>query len=211
VSATLNLLTVVGARTSSPRLGTAVLVLPWHNPVPLAEQAATLDLSGGRLDFWYRQGLSLDEFAGFCLPMEEADERFEESLSVIIKAWTSDKPSSHRGRYWRFENISVEPPTVQKPQPPFWMGAGSPESMAKIAARGHNLLHHRSAPRQRSVRFADSDEPKCPYSVLTEKLIWLRGEDLTICRPLLFLVPAAVRACLQVGDAARSLSVGQKQ
>src|SRR5262245_53803706 len=51
VSATLNLLTWLGARTHRLRLGTAVLVLPWHNPVLLAEQAATLDLlSGGRLD-----------------------------------------------------------------------------------------------------------------------------------------------------------------
>src|SRR5256885_3065681 len=52
VSATLNLLTWLGARTRRLRLGTAVIVLPWHNPVLLAEQAATLDLlSGGRLDF----------------------------------------------------------------------------------------------------------------------------------------------------------------
>ncbi|MBI3917244.1 MAG: LLM class flavin-dependent oxidoreductase, partial [Betaproteobacteria bacterium] len=47
VSATLNLLTWLGARTKSLRLGTAVMVLPWHNPVLLAEQAATLDLLSG--------------------------------------------------------------------------------------------------------------------------------------------------------------------
>ena len=57
VSASLNLLTWLGARTSTLRLGTAVLVLPWHNPVLLAEQAATLDLlSGGRLDFGVGKG-----------------------------------------------------------------------------------------------------------------------------------------------------------
>jgi alkanesulfonate monooxygenase SsuD/methylene tetrahydromethanopterin reductase-like flavin-dependent oxidoreductase (luciferase family) len=88
VSATLNLLTWVGARLVAT-LGTAVLVLPWHNPVLLAEQAATLDLlSDGRLDFGIGKGYRYNEFAGFCMPMEEADERFEESLDVIIKAWT---------------------------------------------------------------------------------------------------------------------------
>ena len=79
VSASLNLLTWVAARTSTLRLGTAVLVLPWHNPVLLAEQAATIDLlSGGRLEFGVGKGYRHNEFAGFCIPIAEADERFEE-------------------------------------------------------------------------------------------------------------------------------------
>ena len=66
VSATINLLTWLGARTRRLRLGTAVMVLPWHNPVLLAEQAATLDLlSGGRLDFGIGKGYRYNEFAGF--------------------------------------------------------------------------------------------------------------------------------------------------
>jgi alkanesulfonate monooxygenase SsuD/methylene tetrahydromethanopterin reductase-like flavin-dependent oxidoreductase (luciferase family) len=141
VSATLNLLTWVGARTTTLRLGTAVIVLPWHNPVLLAEQAATIDLlSGGRLDFGIGKGYRHNEFAGFCIPMEESDARFEEALAVIVKAWTSDTPWSHRGRYWQFDNVLVEPPTAQEPHPPFWLGAGHPESIARVAERGHNLL-----------------------------------------------------------------------
>jgi alkanesulfonate monooxygenase SsuD/methylene tetrahydromethanopterin reductase-like flavin-dependent oxidoreductase (luciferase family) len=97
VSATLSLLTWLGARTRRLRLGTAVIVLPWHNPVLLAEQAATLDLlSGGRLDFGIGKGYRYNEFAGFCVPMEEADARFEECLEVILKAWSADEPFSHR-------------------------------------------------------------------------------------------------------------------
>jgi alkanesulfonate monooxygenase SsuD/methylene tetrahydromethanopterin reductase-like flavin-dependent oxidoreductase (luciferase family) len=115
--------------------------LPWHNPVLLAEQAATVDLlSGGRLDFGIGKGYRHNEFAGFCIPMEESDARFEEALAVIVKAWTSDAPWSHRGRYWQFDNVVVEPSTAQKPHPPFWMGAGHPESIAKVAERGHHLL-----------------------------------------------------------------------
>jgi alkanesulfonate monooxygenase SsuD/methylene tetrahydromethanopterin reductase-like flavin-dependent oxidoreductase (luciferase family) len=141
VSASLTLLTWVAARTKTLRLGTAVLVLPWHNPVLLAEQAATIDLlSGGRLDFGAGKGYRHNEFAGFCVPMDEADGRFNESLDVIVKAWTSKQRFSHHGKYWKFEDVIVEPPTAQKPHPPIWMGAGSPASIKQVAARGYNLL-----------------------------------------------------------------------
>jgi alkanesulfonate monooxygenase SsuD/methylene tetrahydromethanopterin reductase-like flavin-dependent oxidoreductase (luciferase family) len=147
VSATLNLLTWVGARTRTLRLGTAVITLPWHNPVLLAEQAATIDLlSGGRLDFGIGKGYRHNEFAGFAIPMEEADDRFEESLEVITKAWTLDTPWSHRGKFWQFDNVVVEPPTQQKPHPPFWMGAGHLTSISKVAERGHNLLLDQFSP-----------------------------------------------------------------
>jgi alkanesulfonate monooxygenase SsuD/methylene tetrahydromethanopterin reductase-like flavin-dependent oxidoreductase (luciferase family) len=141
VSASLNLLTWLGSRTQHLRLGTAVLVLPWHNPVLLAEQAATLDLlSAGRLDFGIGKGYRHNEFAGFCISIEEADARFEEALEVITNAFVSETPFSHRGKFWQFENIVVEPPTAQKPHPPFWMGAGSPNSVREVAQRGVNLL-----------------------------------------------------------------------
>src|SRR2546430_8907908 len=109
VSATINLLTWLGARTTHLRLGTAVIVLPWHNPVLLAEQAATLDLlSGGRLDFGIGKGYRYNEFAGFCVDMDEADSRFDEAMDVITKAFVSDTRFSHRGRYWQYDNIVVE-------------------------------------------------------------------------------------------------------
>jgi alkanesulfonate monooxygenase SsuD/methylene tetrahydromethanopterin reductase-like flavin-dependent oxidoreductase (luciferase family) len=72
--------------------------------------------------------------------MAEADARFEEALDVITRAFTSDAPFSHRGKYWRFDNIVVEPPSAQKPHPPFWMGAGSPSSVREVAQHGYNLL-----------------------------------------------------------------------
>ena len=152
ISATLNLLTWVGARTSTLRLGTAVMVLPWHNPVLLAEQVATMDLlSNGRVDLGIGPGYRHNEFAGFCVPMEEAEERFDESVQLLIRAWTSDVPWSHRGKYWQFENVVVEPPTAQKPHPPLWMGAGRPESIKKVAARGYNLLLDQFAPFDQTI------------------------------------------------------------
>ena len=141
VSATLSLLTFLAARTKTLRLGTAVMVVPWHNPVLLAEQAATLDvLSGGRLDFGIGKGYRHSEFAGFCIPSEEAEARFEEGLEVILKAWTTEGRFSHHGRFWNFEDIVVEPAAVQRPRPAIWMAAGSEPSIRKVATRGFNLL-----------------------------------------------------------------------
>jgi alkanesulfonate monooxygenase SsuD/methylene tetrahydromethanopterin reductase-like flavin-dependent oxidoreductase (luciferase family) len=141
VSATLNLLTWIGAQTKTLRLGTAVLVLPWHNPVLLAEQIATLDLlSDGRVDAGIGKGYRLKEFDGFYIALEEADARFNECLEVMTTAWKSETPWSHQGTYWKFDDVVVEPPSAQQPHPPLWMGAGSPSSVKQVAALGFNLL-----------------------------------------------------------------------
>ncbi len=141
VSAPLGLLSWVAARTTRLRLGTAVMVLPWHNPVLLAEAAATLDLlSGGRLDFGVGKGYRHNEFSGFAMDIDEAEPRFAEALEIIVKSWTARERFSHRGRFWRFDDIVVEPAPAQQPHPPLWMAAGSPASIRAVAARGANLL-----------------------------------------------------------------------
>jgi alkanesulfonate monooxygenase SsuD/methylene tetrahydromethanopterin reductase-like flavin-dependent oxidoreductase (luciferase family) len=147
VSASLNLLSYLAARTDKIRLGTAVVVLPWHNPVLVAEEAATLDLlSNGRLDFGVGKGYRPYEFSGFCIEQDEATARFDEAIDVIRKAWTSKGRFSYEGRWWRYDNIVVEPAPIQQPHPPFWMGAGSPESIRRAAREGCNLLLDQIAP-----------------------------------------------------------------
>ena len=141
VSSSLTVLAYLAAKTSRIRLGTAVVVLPWHNPVLVAEQAATLDLlSNGRFDFGIGKGYRKSEFAGFCIPQGEAEERFDEALAVIRKAWTSEGRFSHHGKRWRYDDVVVEPAPVQHPHPPLWMAAGSPASIGRAAREGYNLL-----------------------------------------------------------------------
>ncbi|HTT80561.1 MAG TPA: LLM class flavin-dependent oxidoreductase [Stellaceae bacterium] len=147
VSASLNLLSYLAARTSTIRLGTAVVVLPWHNPVLVAEQAATLDLlSNGRLDFGVGKGYRPYEFSGFCIPQDEATARFDEAIDVIRQAWTSEGRFSYDGTWWHYDNIVVEPAPIQRPHPPFWMGAGSAESIRRAAREGYHLLLDQIAP-----------------------------------------------------------------
>jgi len=141
VSSTLILLTALAMRTKTLRLGSAVMVLPWHNPVLLAEQAATLDLvSGGRFDFGIGKGYRHSEFKGFQIAPEEAEARFDEAVEVITRAFLNRERFSHRGRFWHFKDIVVEPPPAQRPHPPFWVAAGSEPSIRRAAARGFNLI-----------------------------------------------------------------------
>ena len=147
------------------------MVLPWHNPVLLAEQAATIDLlSGGRLDFGVGKGYRHNEFAAFCIPMEEADERFEESLALIIKSWTSNERFSHHGKYWHFENIIVEPPTAAEAasadldggrQPGFDPQGGA----ARLQAAARSARLDGSSPSSASTSTRPRSRPAAAHSI----------------------------------------------
>jgi alkanesulfonate monooxygenase SsuD/methylene tetrahydromethanopterin reductase-like flavin-dependent oxidoreductase (luciferase family) len=135
------LLTALAMRTTTLRLGTAVIVPPWHNPVLLAEEASTLDLlSKGRLDLGIGKGYRHSEFKGFQIAPEEAEARFEEAVEVMLRAWTTRERFSHKGRFWHFEDVVVEPPPVQRPHPPLWVAAGNPHTIRSAGARGFNLI-----------------------------------------------------------------------
>jgi alkanesulfonate monooxygenase SsuD/methylene tetrahydromethanopterin reductase-like flavin-dependent oxidoreductase (luciferase family) len=158
VSASMTVLAYLAAKTKHIRLGTAVVVLPWHNPALIAEQAATLDLlSGGRVDFGVGKGYRQAEFDGFCIPIAEATERFDEAMEIIRKAWTTphDKNGgrfSHHGKRWHYDNVVVEPEPLQRPHPPLWLAAGSPDSVRRAAREGYNLLLDQLAQTDQIVR-----------------------------------------------------------
>src|SRR5215472_8022470 len=141
ISAPLQVLTAIAMRTTRLRLGTAVVVLAWHNPAMLAEAAATLDLiSNGRLELGVGKGYRASEFAGFAVPMEEAEGRFDEAFAVLKQAFTTKERFSHHGTYWHLDNVLVEPQPAQRPHPPLWIAAGNPRSIRKVAELGCNLL-----------------------------------------------------------------------
>ena len=97
-------------------------------------------LSAGRFDLGVGKGYRHNEFAGFAMRPEEAEPRFEEVLTVLCRALSSNEPFSHRGRFWRFDDIVVEPAPYQRPHPPVWLAASSANSITLCARRGYNLL-----------------------------------------------------------------------
>lgn len=147
VSSSLGLLTFIAARTSRMRLGTAVIVLPWHNPALLAESVATLDfLSNGRFDFGVGKGYKSQEFHGFSMDQAEAPERFEETLGFLRKALSTRERFSHTGKYWSFKDVVIEPHSIQQPHPPIWQASNSETSIRHAAREGFNVLLDQISP-----------------------------------------------------------------
>ena len=141
VSSTLTVLAYLAGVTDTIRLGTAVTVLPFHNPIQVAEEAATVDLlSNGRLDFGVGRGFQCGEYNNLNIPMDEASRRFEESMEVITKAWSQDEPFDHEGEFWRFNDMTIHPRPVQDPYPPVWVAASSPASLERVARNDWNLM-----------------------------------------------------------------------
>ena len=132
--------THVAARTKNLRIGTAVSLAAFYHPLRLAEEIALLDvLSGGRVNWGAGRGFDPTEFRAFNVPVEESAERFLEAVEIATKAWGEGR-LTHHGRYWTFDDIEVLPKPVQKPHPPVWVAATSPDSIERAAARGHTIL-----------------------------------------------------------------------
>jgi alkanesulfonate monooxygenase SsuD/methylene tetrahydromethanopterin reductase-like flavin-dependent oxidoreductase (luciferase family) len=113
----LMVLAAAAQRTTRIRLGTAVTLLPLHNPVKIAEEAAIADiLSNGRLEFGVGRGTAPVHYAGYDIPQEESRERFEEALDFIAQAWTGRATSrSCRSPYSHPIPRSGSPPTARTP------------------------------------------------------------------------------------------------
>ncbi len=132
----LMVLAAAAQRTSHIRLGTAVTLLPMHNPVKIAEEAAICDiLSNGRLELGCGRGTAPLHYAGYNIAQEESRERFDEALDFIIGAWTHES-FSFEGKYFRAKELSVVPRPLQQPHPPIRIAANSPDTFP-FAARRH--------------------------------------------------------------------------
>ncbi len=132
--------TMAAARTKNLRIGMAVSLAPFYNPLRLAEEVALLDvLSGGRVNWGAGRGFERSEFAAFGIPGEESAPRFHETVEIVLKAWTNQRVS-HEGRFYRYDGVEVLPKPVQAPHPPVWMAASSTPAIEWAASQGHAIL-----------------------------------------------------------------------
>ena len=134
------LLSYYAGRTKRITLGTCVIVLPWHDPVRVAEQIALLDvMSGGRCIFGFGRGAASVEYAGFRIPMEEARPRFVEAAQIVVKALTNDV-FSWEGEHFQIPPTSIRPRPISHPERRFYASSVSPESAEIMAKLGFGVL-----------------------------------------------------------------------
>src|SRR5438445_5103864 len=135
-SVPLVLAAAIAARTTRLRIGTGVSVLPLCHPIRTAEEAATVDqISQGRLDFGVGRSGFPRAYSGYGVPYSESRDRFQESLDVILKAWTQDR-FSHAGKYFTFNDMIVVPRPYQKPHPPIWVAATTQDTFPLVGSMG---------------------------------------------------------------------------
>lgn len=122
------LLSALAGVTRTIRLGTMVLVLPFRDPVAFAKEWATLDvLSGGRSVLGVGVGWNEAEFAALRIPYRERGRRMNEMLEAVTALWAGERVT-FEGRFYRFNDLTIEPRPVQRPHPPIWIGGGTQPS-----------------------------------------------------------------------------------
>jgi probable F420-dependent oxidoreductase len=185
----LTLLAHAAAATSHVRLGTAVLLFAFRNPVLVAKTTATLDyLSGGRLTLGISLGGRDSEFASQGIPMKQRVSRLRENLTIMRKVWTEQNVTFH-GRYYHLDQVNMEPKPVQKPGIPIPMGGSVDAVLKRSAAEADGwIAGSRGTPDTfrkawQKVQVYARAAGKDPSTLESGKLLYIDvGEDRLRCR-----------------------------
>jgi probable F420-dependent oxidoreductase len=130
------LLGFLAARTSSIRLITHVIVLPYRSPFFVAKAVASLDrLSGGRAVFGAGAGYLQEEFEILGVPFEDRGARTDEYLRAIEVCWTQERPE-FSGAFASIHRAALDPKPVQRPRPPIWIGGNSLRAVRRTVELG---------------------------------------------------------------------------
>jgi alkanesulfonate monooxygenase SsuD/methylene tetrahydromethanopterin reductase-like flavin-dependent oxidoreductase (luciferase family) len=171
----LPLCAAIAARTSRVEIGTGLLLIPLHDPIRVAEDAATVDLvSGGRLILGLGLGWRAEEFEGFGVPLGERVSRLEHAVEVIRGAWMGE-PVAGNGT-----DVIVTPRPGRADGPPIWIGAGVERAVRRAGRIADGFIADGDAPEAfgQQVRWALDERADRPFSVAlhVETFVW-NGPD----------------------------------
>jgi alkanesulfonate monooxygenase SsuD/methylene tetrahydromethanopterin reductase-like flavin-dependent oxidoreductase (luciferase family) len=134
------LLQRIAAEAEGLWIGTNVTLLPLHNPIELAEVGAFMDvITGGKFLLGVGLGYRPEEYDMFGVQMAERASRLAEGVEIIRRLWGEDRVT-HRGRHWRFSDVTVRPSPLQSPPPPIIIGAQVDAAIRRAAKIGDGWL-----------------------------------------------------------------------
>ena len=144
----------VAAHTKKIRIGTAVTVLTFRNPILVAEEAALVDvLSNGRLDFGLGRGSVAYEYGNFHVDFDSRTKRFQESLDIILGLWTTPG-FTYQGEYNHVDDLTIAPSPVQRPHPPVYIAVTKTAATVDAAiSRDLPLLSAYALPEESTLGF----------------------------------------------------------
>ena len=150
-------LTYLAARTSTVRLGTAMLLLPQRNPVYVAKEVSTLDwLSGGRVDLGVGVGWLKEEFDALNVPWERRGRRTDEYLEVLRTLWVDDTSSFH-GELYDLPAVRDVPQAGPAAPPPVHIGGETPAALRRAARLGQGWHTFNRSPEELAAGLAELD------------------------------------------------------
>jgi probable F420-dependent oxidoreductase len=193
-------LAYLAARTSTVRLGTAMLLLPQRNPVYVAKEVSSLDwLSGGRVDLGIGVGWLKEEFEALQVPWERRGRRTDEYVEVLRTLWC-DETSSYQGEVYNLPACEMYPKPVQSPHPPLHIGGETQAALRRTARLGQGWHTFNRSPEELSQGLRELD-------VHLERAGRRREElRITICPYFNQLTPEMVEGYAEAGaDAVAAL------
>jgi alkanesulfonate monooxygenase SsuD/methylene tetrahydromethanopterin reductase-like flavin-dependent oxidoreductase (luciferase family) len=130
----------IAQRTRRITIGTAVVVVPLHDPIRIAEDAALLDiLSGGRLVLGIGRGYQPGEFNGFHKDRSANKETYAEIADILQLAWTKDT-WSYEGKHFQYQDMSIFPRPITPGGPRILHGTSSPETFRQRGLNGDHII-----------------------------------------------------------------------
>lgn len=133
------MLATLAQRTKRLRLGTAISILTFHNPLTVAENYAMVDvLSGGRLVYGVGSGYLPHEFAGYAIDPAEKRDRFDENLAIVRRLLAGERISA-KGRFSNVDAVALNVRPLQT-QVPIYVAVLRREAAFHIGKQGNNLM-----------------------------------------------------------------------
>ena len=130
----------IASRTKKIHIGTSVVLMPFHNPVRMAEDAATVDvISGGRFELGVGVGYKVEEFESFAISSKERGARTNEGLEIIRRLWEGET-LTFEGKYYTVTKAKLTPEPIQQPRPPIWVGGFTPPALRRAARYGDGYI-----------------------------------------------------------------------